>query len=172
MNISLGRKATGATQHINGGSRNGLQRLLGNTATHRAARSVHDLLDRETDRLTFWRSLQLVVERARRHNTEFTVLCIVHRAASQAAATAAQIAPHLRTTDAITAESARVLILLSDTVGSAAKVAVDRLSDHAGPESLDAKWWDVVFPRDALTFHGLVECLQGPEPAGHMLLAG
>lgn len=172
MNISLGRRATGSGRHrIAAGARGGIHRLLENTVTHSATRDVHELLERD-DRVWFWRSLQLEVERTRRQEGEFTVLCIVHRNEAQSTATAALIAPQLRATDAITAESNRVLILLSDTVGSAAKAAVDRLGEHAGPEAVDAKWCDVVFPRDALTFHGLVECLRRPDPGRQMPLAG
>jgi phosphoserine phosphatase len=137
-------------------------------ATRRASVSI----EQETERLWFWRLIKLEVERARRRDHAFSVVCIRNLDAPVVAEVARQLRPQLRDTDAVLAEEDRVLILLSDTCGEAVRHAARRLPLHCNMLHEQAYWQEVAFPRDALTLRALIECLHRADTGERLPLAG
>jgi hypothetical protein len=150
----------------------GLTRFVQHASKRLATRKANMLADQETERLWFWRLVKLEVERTRRRDHAFSVLCVRNLDASVLAELAHRLRPQLRDTDAVLAERDRLLILLSDTSGADAKSAMRRLADQSDLLPHEADWTEVQFPRDALTLGALIECLLRPDMGERLLLAG
>jgi len=154
------------------GRRNRVQRVLDRASHRLASRRVSLLAEQQMEREWFWRSVRLEVDRARRRNVEFSMLCI----RGLDAETLIDVADHVRTllrgTDAVTTERDRVLILLSDTSSNDAMFVTSRIAEHVQVLREPAYWKEVAFPRDALTLRALIECLMADEVGERLLLAG
>jgi hypothetical protein len=153
-------------------TRGGFQRFFSNASQRLATRQANIMAEQETERLWFWRLVRLEVERARRRDVGFTVLCIRNLDAPKLAELSHQIRPQLRGTDAAVAERDRVLILLSETSTEEALHVTRRFANHVTALPSDATWQEVSFPRDALTLGALIECLFSDDVGERLLLAG
>ncbi len=154
------------------GKRHGLRRLIDGASQRLAHRRANILIEQETERLWFWRLVRLEVERARRRNGTFTVLCVRDSDTVALVQVAQRVRPQLRDTDAVAVERDRVLILLSDTSSDQARHVALRLAQHADrlPEGADRR--EVEFPRDVLTLGALIERLLSPDAGVQLLPTG
>ncbi|HSJ92253.1 MAG TPA: hypothetical protein VK917_09285 [Ilumatobacter sp.] len=151
----------------------GLHRITGRAVRRfAAARRAHAASEQATERAWFWRRVKLEVERSRRTERAFTVLSIREGDPSAHLELGALLHPHLRGTDAILAEPDGLLILLSETSGDDARRAVHRLARVSGDRIIASDVAAVAFPRDAITFGGLVEGLIGSDPGRRLSIAG
>jgi hypothetical protein len=150
----------------------GLRRFFDNASRRFATRQANILAEQETERLWFWRLVRLEVERARRRDVGFTVLCVRNLDPQRLAEFSHQIRPQLRGTDAAVAERDRVLILLSETSTEEALHVTRRFAKHVAALPRDAEWQEVCFPRDALTLGALIDCLFSDDVGERLLLAG
>lgn len=150
----------------------GLQQMVARASQRLATRRALVLAEHETERLWFWRLVKLEVERTRRNDHSFSVLCLRGLDEQSIVELAHQLRPHLRGTDALLAERDRLLILLSETSSKDARRAMYRLARHCVLMPRDAQWEEVAFPRDAITFGALTECLLSPNQGARLLLAG
>jgi hypothetical protein len=150
----------------------GLHRITGRAARRFAARRAHVASEQATERAWFWRRVKLEVERSRRTERAFTVLSIREGDPSANLELGALLHPHLRGTDAILAEPDGLLILLSETSGDDARRAVHRLARVSGDRIIASDVTAVTFPRDAITFGGLVEGLIGSGAGRRLSIAG
>lgn len=153
-------------------TRHGLQQFVHGASHWMAVRRANILIEQETERLWFWRLVKLEVERARRHDTAFTVLCVRDPNTRALARMAQGLRPQLRGTDAVAVERDRVLIMLGDTTGSEARHVARRLADHFDRLPDEADLHEVEFPRDALTLGALIERLFSPETGMRLLPTG
>lgn len=149
-----------------------LQRITGRAARRIAARRAHVASELAVERSWFWRQVKLEVERSRRTERAFTVLCIREAGPSANIELAAQLGPHLRGTDAILAEPNGLFILLSETAGDDARRAVHRLGRVSGDRITGSDFVVVAFPRDAITFGALVDGLIGSDAGTRLSVAG
>jgi hypothetical protein len=120
----------------------------------------------------FWRLVKLEVERSRRTEHPFTVLCVRGLDESGVLELAGRVRPYLRGTDALFQDTDRLLILLSETSGDAARRAVQRLTLTSGGGINAADATEVSFPRDAITFGALVDRLLDSETSSRLSIAG
>lgn len=167
--LRIGGKQQEATDRLNG--RNGLQRLVDNATRRLAARRANLIVEQEAERLWFWRLVKLEVERARRRDTTFTVLCLRNLDATTMVAVADRLRSQLRDTDAVVSEQDQILVLLSETSVDEAMHVMRRLVDDDLLHH-DTHWQEVAFPRDALTVGALIECLHRTDVGERLLLAG
>lgn len=178
MNIGLREASSadiGGEQRIgseNSDARHGLQRLVHGASRRLATRRANIMVEQETERLWFWRLVKLEVERARRHDGVFTVLCVQHTETRTLTEEAHQLRPQLRGTDAVVIEQDRILILLGETSGDEARHVARRLAEHSDRLPGDSRWNEVEFPRHALTLGALIECLLHPDTGERLLLTG
>lgn len=154
------------------GSYGGIQQMVARASQKLATRRALLLAEEETERLWFWRLVKLEVERTRRNDHSFSVLCLRGLDERSIAELAHHLRPHLRGTDAVLAEHDRLLILLGETSSKDARRAMHRLAHHCVLMPRDAQWEEVAFPRDALTFGALTECLLSADQGVRLLLAG
>lgn len=152
--------------------RRGIPAIIDRTTQRRAVRQVNMLAEQETERLWFWRMVRVEVERARRRDVDFTVLCIRDLDAEVLVELAHQIRPQLRDMDAVVTERGRVLILLGETSSAQALHVTRRLAGNLTVLHDEAQWQEVSFPRDALTLGALIECLLGNDTGRRLMLAG
>ncbi len=152
--------------------RTGLLGMVDNATRRMAARRANILVEQEAERIWFWRLVKLEVERSRRRNTAFTVLCVRKLDSRTMSATADQLREELRDTDAVVTEQDRILVLLSETSGSEALQVTRRLADRADVLQPDAHWQEVAFPRDALTIGALIDCLHRTDMGERLRLVG
>lgn len=154
------------------GTRHGLRRLIDGTSQRLAQRRANILIEQETERLWFWRLVRLEVERARRRDGAFTVLCVRDIDTGALVEMAQRLRPQLRGTDAVAVERDRILILLSDTSSDQARQVAMRLALHIERLPDDADRREVEFPRDALTLGALIERLLSPDTGVRLLPTG
>ncbi len=153
-------------------NRHGLQRIVHGASRRLAHRRANLLTEQESDRVWFWRLVRHEVERARRHDGAFSVLCVESTDASALADLAHALRPGLRDTDAVSVERDRLLVLLGETSGNQARQVGRRIAEHADRLLDDGRWHDVEFPRDALTLGALVESLMHPDAGARFPLTG
>ena len=175
MNIKLRAVPTainGSRRTGSADTRHGLRQLV-HQASHRlAVRRAGSMAEQHNEQVWFWRLVKLEVERARRHEGSFTVLCLRDSDVRNLNDAAERLRPLLRSTDAVAVEGDRILILLGETGGDAAGLVAHRLAEHVDPHADHTDWHEVEFPRHALTVGALVECLTRPETGDRLLLTG
>ena len=123
-----------------------LRRIIERVSRRRASRRAQMLAEQETERLWFWRLVKLEVERTRRGNHAFSVLCVRDLDQPVLAELAHRLRPLLRDIDAVLAERDRLLILLGETSGDDARAAMRRLTNDSGLLPHDANFQEVSFP--------------------------
>jgi hypothetical protein len=149
-----------------------VQRIFDRTSRSLAARRVGLIAEQDTERLWFWRLVRMEVERARRRDVGFTILCIRDLDSHALELASNQLRPLLRGTDAVTAERDRILVLLSETPSTDALHVTRRLAKHVSTLDGANTWQEVSFPRDALTLGALIACLLDDDAGERLLLAG
>lgn len=150
----------------------GLQRMASRAGQHRARRRAQLAAEGNAERDWFWRMVKLEVERSRRTDQPFTILCMRGLRESEATAIADRLRPHLRGTDVLLAERDAVFVLLSETSGDRASSAAARLVRLGGGVVRGSQVAIVDFPQDAITFGALVQRLLDPTTGAHLSIAG